>query len=203
MGSFCSCIKGQTDVAVTTCPVNQSTYACMQDRPKAGPHRAFIACRCGLLMHLYHVELQKGVRSRGEEERVVATALLRVTAKHSGVPSGRTQPWPICAENSDGDAVTVSTTALVPPLLGAGAQDMAVVTGVEAVLAAAVAALLAGQVECVEVSGESSRRRVIVDAPRRASALLPGSFNPLHEGHMCVLPHLAPCLHFACALHRR
>jgi hypothetical protein len=41
-----------------------------------------------------------------------------------------------------------------------------------------LAALLAGQVQCVEYSGG----RVLVDTPRRGKAVLPGSFNPLHVG---------------------
>jgi hypothetical protein len=47
--------------------------------------------------------------------------------------------------------------------------------------------LLAGQVRCVEYSGG----RVFVDAPRCSAGsgrvYLPGSFNPLHEGHKAML----------------
>ena len=39
--------------------------------------------------------------------------------------------------------------------------------------------LLDGRARSVEYSGG----QVIVDAPRRGRAYLPGSFNPLHEGH--------------------
>ena len=39
--------------------------------------------------------------------------------------------------------------------------------------------LLDGCVRSVEFSGG----QVIVDAPRRGRVYLPGSFNPLHEGH--------------------
>ena len=42
--------------------------------------------------------------------------------------------------------------------------------------------LLAGRVRSVEYSGG----QVIVDAPRRGRVYLPGSFNPLHEGHRCA-----------------
>jgi hypothetical protein len=40
-------------------------------------------------------------------------------------------------------------------------------------------ALLAGDVDAVEFSGG----RVLVDAPRSGRVYLPGSFNPLHDGH--------------------
>lgn len=44
--------------------------------------------------------------------------------------------------------------------------------------------LLAGRVRCVEYSGG----RVYVDAPRGPGRVyLPGSFNPLHEGHRQML----------------
>lgn len=40
-------------------------------------------------------------------------------------------------------------------------------------------ALLAGRARVVEFSGG----RVLVDAPRAGRLYLPGSFNPLHDGH--------------------
>lgn len=42
--------------------------------------------------------------------------------------------------------------------------------------------LLSGRVSCVEFSGG----RVFVDAPRPGRVYLPGSFNPLHDGHRWV-----------------
>lgn len=39
--------------------------------------------------------------------------------------------------------------------------------------------LLDGRIRSVEYSGG----QIIVDAPRRGRVYLPGSFNPLHEGH--------------------
>ncbi len=43
--------------------------------------------------------------------------------------------------------------------------------------------LLAGRIPCVEFSGG----RVFVGAPRGGRVYLPGSFNPLHEGHVRLL----------------
>ena len=40
-------------------------------------------------------------------------------------------------------------------------------------------ALLDGTVRSVEFAGG----QVVVDAPRRGRVYLPGSFNPLHDGH--------------------
>lgn len=50
--------------------------------------------------------------------------------------------------------------------------------------------LLAGRVRSVEYSGG----QVIVDAPRRGRVYLPGSFNPLHEGHRCGIYSSGACL---------
>lgn len=55
--------------------------------------------------------------------------------------------------------------------------------------------LLEGRVRSVEYSGG----QVIVDAPRRGRVYLPGSFNPLHEGHRCA-PGSGPSLSFAIRL---
>jgi hypothetical protein len=44
-------------------------------------------------------------------------------------------------------------------------------------------ALLDGTVRSMEFSGG----QIIVDAPRRGRVYLPGSFNPLHDGHRCGL----------------
>jgi hypothetical protein len=50
-----------------------------------------------------------------------------------------------------------------------------------------VMALLEGRVRTVEFSGKSGERNVVVDAPRRNCVVMPGSFNPLHDGHRCVI----------------
>lgn len=42
-------------------------------------------------------------------------------------------------------------------------------------------ALLDGKVQTVEYAGG----RVVVEAPRRRRVYLPGSFDPLHDGHRC------------------
>lgn len=39
--------------------------------------------------------------------------------------------------------------------------------------------LINGRVECVEFAGG----HVYVDAPRKRTVYLPGSFNPFHQGH--------------------
>ena len=49
-----------------------------------------------------------------------------------------------------------------------------------------ISALLDARIHCVEFCGPPGARQVIVDAPRAHAVVLPGSFNPLHEGHMCA-----------------
>ena len=43
--------------------------------------------------------------------------------------------------------------------------------------------MLAGKIRTVEYSGG----QVVRDAPRAGRLYLPGSFNPLHDGHTCDL----------------
>lgn len=53
-----------------------------------------------------------------------------------------------------------------------------------------LAALAEGRVKSVEISGG----HVVCDAPRRGRVYLPGSFNPLHDGHRYLPPFGASAL---------
>ncbi|CAG9462522.1 unnamed protein product [Pedinophyceae sp. YPF-701] len=67
-----------------------------------------------------------------------------------------------------------NTPAAVAP--GPGAE---ILDAEETTMSDPIAALLSGGVSTVELSGG----QVYVDAPREGLVLLPGSFNPLHQGH--------------------
>jgi hypothetical protein len=47
-----------------------------------------------------------------------------------------------------------------------------------------ITALLDTKIRCVEFCGPRDARLMVIDAPRAHAVVLPGSFNPLHEGHM-------------------
>ena len=165
----------------------------MQTQPKRGDHRAHIACHTGLQTHSYSITFDKGRRSRQEEEAVLAGALLRICAYHGQVPADTIPGWPLRAPQGYNDAMmsSVSMDMLVKGQESDSAAQQVDGTDAARGQVAAVQALLDGELSCVEVSGPAGGRRVLVDAPRHNVALLPGSFNPLHDGHRCAGAHAA------------
>lgn len=124
-----------------------------------------LACHTGTSTATYDVTLEKNARSREDEEAVCGLAVLSVAAYHSGVAADNIPAWPSLPSLTPEDTLEQGTTDLRDP----------------------VQALLDGRVRCVEFSGPVGDRRVVVDAPRSGALILPGSFNPLHDGHKCVL----------------
>lgn len=57
------------------------TASLASDRPKQGPHRVHLAAQTGTATHSWSLELQKNVRSRDQEESVVAAVLLDLLAE--------------------------------------------------------------------------------------------------------------------------
>ncbi len=62
-----------------------ATASLVSDRPKHGPHRAHVAIQTLSTTISYSVELQKGARSRSEEEHVVSCMVLNAVAEGAGV----------------------------------------------------------------------------------------------------------------------
>jgi hypothetical protein len=166
---------------------------CLQGRPKGGEHRVHIACHTGARTRAYALTLEKGGRSRLAEERLAADAVLAAAARHAGVPAAALPWWPLAPRDGLDDRIRCSTPHSLPGLPDSDAWlegDDAAGSGASASdeQSAAIDALLAGEASCVEVSGPADARQVVVSAPRAGVAILPGSFNPLHDGHLC-----APC----------
>ena len=61
------------------------TASLASDRPKKGPHRFFIATQTIETTTCLHLELEKGARSRFEEEQVTASAILNEIATACGL----------------------------------------------------------------------------------------------------------------------
>jgi len=61
------------------------TASLASDRPKRGPHRAYVAVQTATATASFSLELAKGRRSRAEEERVVADLLLNAVAEAAGI----------------------------------------------------------------------------------------------------------------------
>jgi hypothetical protein len=61
------------------------TSALVSDRPKKGDHRCHLAVHSSRASHAVSVTLAKGLRDRGEEERLVADLLLSLVADQLGI----------------------------------------------------------------------------------------------------------------------
>lgn len=117
------------------------TASLATNRPKRGDHRAYLAYQDAAATRVWTVALEKGTRSRAEEEDVVASHALAALAFALGISPAPDLP----CEEALGDH--------------------------------GLAQLLRGE------------RRVA--AARRFDAVLPGAFNPLHDGHRAMRTHAA------------
>lgn len=134
------------------------TCALATDRTLKGQHRAYVSTYSGDKQRQYRLVLAKETRGRFQEDTVASRLLLRAVADASGVATTH-----FSLGESPEDELTVETQEL----------DHASI----------LKELLNGRVSCVEFSGGN----IYVDAPRRNRIYLPGSFNPLHDGHTELL----------------
>lgn len=152
-----------------------ATAALASEPPKRGDHRVYIAAHTCNGTHCQGLKLAKGARSRQEEEELVSRLLLQVLARACQVPSADSFSLPLLPAQdghpADELAAPQDTQAAATSRSGAAVDPEP------------LQALLSGAVRCVEYSGGN----VYVDAPRRHRVYLPGSFNPLHEGHRAML----------------
>jgi nicotinic acid mononucleotide adenylyltransferase len=145
------------------------TAALVSDRPRKGEHRFHIAfansagpnstgahCTC---------VLAKGRRDRAAEEDLVSRAIVLWLARACGIaaPSPRSL---IDADEHYAETVSEKTGVAADQLSAGDAIDQ----------------LLAGEVDRVTVQPDGE---MMLSAPQ-PSLLLPGSFNPLHEGHLLL-----------------
>lgn len=128
--------------------------AIRSDRPKRGPHRAHVCIRTGHGMVSFAIDMEKGLRERAEEERVVSLLALRSLAGAAGL-----EPFV-----SIGLAPSEHLEVDARPPVGNAPIDL----------------LLSGLVEWigVDVDGGMTCETGI------EGAIMPGSFNPLHDGHI-------------------
>lgn len=126
------------------------------DRVKRGAHRAHVAVWDSRQVTLGSLELIKGRRDRPTEERVVSLLILHMLTVAAGVP-------PVPGEMLgllEGESVAIDHQPADRPLRQ----------------------LLDGEVGTLTVYGPQA---MAPDVPLQA-AILPGSFNPLHHGHLAL-----------------
>jgi hypothetical protein len=137
-----------------------ATAALVSDRPRRGEHRFHIAfANSAGITHCTCV-MAKGRRDRAAEEDLVSCAIVLWLARACGIaaPSPRSL---VDADEQYAEAVYAETSV--------AAVDM-------------IDQLLAGEVDRITVQPDG-QMTLLAPVPR---LLFPGSFNPLHEGHLLL-----------------
>jgi nicotinamide mononucleotide (NMN) deamidase PncC len=133
------------------------------DRPKRGEHRIHVALQTAAMTAAWRLQLQKGRRTREEEERLAGRLLLNVVAAACNVAER------LHLDLLEGERVEESRTQAPPAW-----QD-----------------LFLGRAESIAVVGDQRIAAQMADAanlqipksPNCQIPVFPGAFNPMHVGH--------------------
>lgn len=130
------------------------TAALRTKRPKRGPHRVYAAVQTLAATRVAELVLDKGHRSRAEEERIAAALALALVAAEAGLAPEAGEDVALAARLARGERVR--DERFEPP--------------------PAWRDLLAGVRSVVAADGSDA-------VPGPGGLIFPGSFNPLHDGH--------------------
>jgi hypothetical protein len=164
------------------------TASLTTDRPKRGEHRAHLALQTAAMTATWHLQLQKGRRTRAEEERVVGHLLLNVVAEACGV-AARLQ-----LDLVEGEQVEEART-LAPP-----AWQELLLGRVESVRVGPRSPLPLGEGQGVRAEwpkGEGGKEK---GEGTNTRLVFPGAFNPLHAGHRRMIEVAQELCHEPAAL---
>ena len=145
-----------------------ATCALSTDRDRRGEHKAFVSIHTGTTTRTYTLKLAKGSRGRRQEDLLTSRLILDAVAAATGA-ADLTVESKFASEGllGPGDTLEVSQPEEIPDR-GQLLRDM-----------------LNGKFKTLEFSGSGGL--AVVDAPRPGRVYLPGSFNPLHTGHVDLL----------------
>ena len=142
--------------------------------------RCHVALHSHLGTRIHSLWLKKGARSRSQEDEIASRLLVWGIAEACGVMDEdletHLQPYldiasaPLSQETN-------------PPEIGVHELSDSLKTDWRGFGDPLDGLLLQKRFRCVEFCGSE----VVVDAPRHRHVILPGSFNPLHEGHRGLL----------------
>ena len=132
------------------------------DRPKRGDHRAFVSAWSADETATWSLTFHKGLRDRAGEEDIVSRLIVQALSEFSGLevapaPSGGRSGWETILGLTAGDSLELARSERPGPL--------------EQLLAGDARWLIRRADDEFEIEGEVP------------PVLLPGSFNPVHQGH--------------------
>lgn len=137
-----------------------ATCGLATNRVKAGEHKVFVGVHDSQCRRVRKLILRKGLRSRLSEDEVASRLIVGALG-----------------EASMGD------NEVAGELLQEVLVEDEKVEVESKPWGDAITDLLDGKIDCVEFCGDN----IVVNAPRHQRAVLPGSFNPVHEGHRGML----------------
>lgn len=141
------------------------TASLATNRARRGANRALVATAIPGKVKLFELSLEKERRDREGEDICVTWTMLHALSIAIGEASGKSAPDATLPTNLlDGTGEGIVVTDVTPPI-------------------DPIAALIAGNVRSVAVHPSG---RISADCPFKG-AVLAGSFNPLHEGHIGLL----------------
>jgi len=140
-----------------------ATAALVSDRPRRGEHRVHIAAASAGGVILCTAALAKGRRDRAAEEDLTARMILLWLAQACAVPAASP------ADLLDPDEHFAVASSAIGPAIGPAGGDM-------------IDSLLAGR--HVRVTAQPDGQVSLAAPP--PPVVFPGSFNPLHQGHVSL-----------------
>lgn len=137
---------------------------------RRGTHRCHVAAATGLGLHTFDLKLAKGARSRQEEDDLASKLVLRAVGRACGI--GDEDVAALWEEPLEGDELHEAWQPMGDPF----------------------EAVLAGRAPMVELHGSFEGLETEAAVASGARLVLPGSFNPLHEGHLGMMDAAAATL---------
>jgi hypothetical protein len=161
------------------------TAAVASTRPKRGEHRCHVAAYSSAGVATYSLRLAKGRRDRAGEDVVVGRLVLRAIFEAAGLQqladfSSAALLLEPATTDSSADSSAASAVETVPV-----AQRTAVTDALQAVMDGVVKTAVVLPTTTADAAAAAQSQQFFADLPVPAPAIVfPGSFNPLHEGHV-------------------
>lgn len=166
----------------------------LSDIPKKGPHRVFVASTTQTKSSIYTIELQKGYRSRVMEDAVCSRLLLEAIARASGVEPLPSDYLIHSADDTVSDSSRSSDNPVTESVLTHTIERKDILDRIcrkevkQALFVKRLRKSDSSNVGDEKVGDVHEKFLVLEDVPLpKGTLVFPGSFNPLHEGHIALV----------------